>query len=466
MFQRSRLARHRVRLRPPDHAEQRDGRHLLVWGDVPHWMVVDGELRAFLEALDGTEPLGALIRSRPAWASARRALETSVGELLSRGAAEDADEPRRAEEPDDDALLPIENVAVNVTRRCNLRCRFCYNLESLTASAEGELTAPEIIAFVETTRPFLAEKPSLTFLGGEPLLCPDKLLELADYGRRRGFETLVSTNGTRVTEAFAAGAKRVGLQVQVSLDGHTAEHNDAVRGQGAYARAVAGVRTLVRGGAYTILSMVCHRGNLPHLGAFYDLARSLGVHEARFIPLKLMGGAPATELEPVPMRELMLEAFGLFTRRPELLALTGRDAFSIMANTCRYSSRRQSCGTGLQTLLLDADGTLYPCLNTNVGELRVANVRDAGFDFARVWRGSPVLRRVREASFVGNAQRPCSRCLVRYWCLGGCRGETLATTGDLSGPAWNCADLRRTVVEMLWLLAERPDLVKPATHVC
>ena len=35
-------------LRRPDVVEHRGERVLLIWGDVPHWMVVDEEMKAFL----------------------------------------------------------------------------------------------------------------------------------------------------------------------------------------------------------------------------------------------------------------------------------------------------------------------------------------------------------------------------------------------------------------------------------
>ena len=162
----------------------------------------------------------------------------------------------------------------------------------------------------------------------------------------------------------------------------------------------------------------------PHLEAFLDFARSLGVREARFIPLKGLGGATDSPLQPVSMHALFLEAFRIVKERPELRPLLGRDALSIMASTCRYAARRHSCGTGLQTVLLDADGALYPCLNTNVPEFRLGSVRDPGFDFPRLWRESPVLQRVRRLSSLEYlAAHDHAGCPVRAWCMGGCPGE-------------------------------------------
>lgn len=444
-------------LPPPDYREERDGLVLLVWGDVPYWTVVDAEFDAVVQAMAGGRLAEEVIGTGPE----RREVLAQV-RALCRALAPKKQAPAGA------PLYGtrIESVAINITRRCNLRCRFCYNLPHLTNDGSSELSAVEMIAFLRTLRPFLGRQPILTLMGGEPLLEPDKLLAVAEQGRRQHFTVLVSTNGTRVTEAFARQAAATGLQVQVSLDGPTATLHESVRGAGAYRQTLAGIETLVRHGAHTIVSMVCHRGNLAALEDFYRLALELDVREARFIPLKCLGGATDGAFTPVPMAEMLRHAFVLFTRHPEFLPLTGRDAFAIQANTCRYSTRRASCGTGLQTVLLDADGALYPCLNTNQPEFRIANLRDAGFDFRRTWLTSPVLQELRRRTVLHQPGHDHATCPVRYWCLGGCRGENHTLTGALDKRPPHCTELRRGIIEIFWMLAERPDLVKPSVKSC
>jgi len=446
---------------PPDKKEVRHGRSLLIWGDLPHWMVVDAEMETFLQSLDGTVSLAARVAAKR---RSRRALAKIASDLLGVGVLRDVGAPlslrRLAAEP------KIENLAINLTSRCNLRCEFCYYRDSLQAAPQGEITSAEICRFLNDARPLSAKSASLVILGGEPLLEPEKLLAVAAHARKRGLKCLVSTNGTLVTSALAAEARRLGLEMQVSIDGPDTTIHDAVRGRGSFERAVAGVRALVAARVHTIISMVCHQQIAGRLNEFFSLAANLGVQEARFIPLKRLGGASRSGQRPMLLSRLMHETRTMLSRRPEFLRLMGRDAFSILANTCRYSAKRPSCGTGLQTILLDADGSLYPCLNLCMPEFRIASIRDPDYDLAGMWNRSAVLRQVREDTRLDNAGRACSRCSVRYWCLGGCRGETLALTGDLRAPAANCADLKRAMMDMMWFLADAPELVRPATRIC
>jgi radical SAM protein with 4Fe4S-binding SPASM domain len=179
-----------------------------------------------------------------------------------------------------------------------------------------------------------------------------------------------------------------------------------------------------------------------------------------------MGGQRDGALRPVPLRKLVLRAREILEREPGYLALLGRDAFSILGTVSRMSYRRRSCGTGLQTVLLDADGSLYPCLNCNMPEFRLGSVREPGFDFGRFWESAPKLLEHRRVTCIANTNEKCRACAVRYWCLGGCKGETYVNTGALNNPAVDCADQRAALLEMLWVLAERPELVRSGNTIC
>lgn len=345
----------------------------------------------------------------------------------------------------------IENISVNVTRRCNLRCSFCYALPQLRTDSNEEISSEEIIKYLESMRSLLSKNFSLTLLGGEPLLFPDKVLSLARLAQRRKWQCLVSTNGHLITDEFARLARKANLQIQVSLDGSTEDINAIVRGAGAFGKTVAGVRRLVTAKAHTILSLVCHQGNVRSLADYYKLGMDLGVNEVRFIPLKLVGGGRRGELKPVSLSRLFAETDALFKSHPEFKKLAGRDCFSICAAVCKMSAHKASCGTGKQTLLLDADGSLYPCLNMHTPDLRLGNIRDQRFSFSQLWENSTVINRVRTESSVQDS--PCRNCAVWHWCLGGCHGETLSVKGRLTGRAWNCPDQKKAIIEMFWRLA-------------
>lgn len=447
----------------PSHVEMRGTAVLMIWGDVPYWIIVDSELHALLTSLDGRLTLDQTLDLFKVVSPERRDIIATCRKLQECGVlTTPADVPISTKS----AVEPIESVAVNLTRRCNLRCSFCYALPWLTNSRDTELSISEFCAALDQFAPALSSRAALIILGGEPLLEPEKLLALAAWARARRMAATVSTNGLLVTDEFAKAAAQVGLEVQVSLDGPDAPCHDAIRGRGVFGKVIAAVRRLRAHKVSTILNMVVHRDNLRRLEEFFDLAGQLDASEARFIPLKGIGGGRDSTILPVAHFELLQHVLTLLKRRPDLASLMGRDAVSILANTCRYSARRSSCGTGRQTVLLDADGAVYPCLNLHVPGFTIANVRDPGFDFTRTWERSTRLAQLRAYTAIDNPSGPCAACAVRFWCLGGCRGETLAATGRLDAPSPHCDDLKKTMLEMMWALAHTPQIARSTSFIC
>lgn len=121
-------------------------------------------------------------------------------------------------------------VLLEVTARCNLRCRFCF--------ADGGGSAPDP-AFSELTEAIdrivaLAGAPLLQFSGGEPTLRED-LPELVAYAKRAGCSfTQINTNGIRLgeDESLAARLADSGLDVVfLQFDGTEDGINRTLRGR-------------------------------------------------------------------------------------------------------------------------------------------------------------------------------------------------------------------------------------------
>jgi radical SAM protein with 4Fe4S-binding SPASM domain len=450
------------RILSPDFVEEREGRALLIWADHPYGLVAERALPAQLSALDG-RTLEEALQERPEWAAQRKRLQQQLKTLEAAGIAHQHD-GQVDEEP---ALVEpmISQVAVNLTRRCNLRCSFCYALSSLVKHADDELAPQEIIDFLRMIAPMVGQQPTLTISGGEPLLEPEKTLEVGIAALKEGYTPIIATNGTLITEAFARQA-RGRLQVQVSLDGHAASLHDPVRGSGVFRDAVEGVKRLVAQRVHTILNLVVHRGNLHLLDEYLVFARSLGVNQVRLTPLKRLGGAasPNCPWQAASHQELLQQIGEMLDRHPEYLRLLGPDIFTLLAQTCRSSAKRLSCGSGRETVLLDADGTLYPCPSLSQQEFRIANIRQPALHFDLVWRESPVLKRVRHFTAAGLGGHAV--CPVRQWCLGGCRGENYQLTGGLDKRPAHCAERRRAVLDMLWRIADHPEQVAAPTRYC
>ena len=162
------------------------------------------------------------------------------------------------------AKLPVLS-EVAITYRCNLRCSFCYAGCNCTQNPVGddrEMTTAEVKQVLWKIYED-AEVPSVSFTGGEATLRPD-LPDMVRYANDLGMRVNLITNGTRITERYAAVLADAGLDsAQVSIEGATAEtHEGITKVRGSFDRAVAAVHHLSAVCVHVHTNTTINRDNL------------------------------------------------------------------------------------------------------------------------------------------------------------------------------------------------------------
>jgi radical SAM protein with 4Fe4S-binding SPASM domain len=185
-------------------------------------------------------------------------------------------------------------VVWNITRACNLKCVHCYN-DSGSSKADDELSTPEAKEVLQDLARFGV--PSVLFSGGEPLMRKD-LFELLGYAGRLGLHTVISTNGTLITQEAAERMKEHNVSyVGISLDG-VGPINDRFRGvEGAFEKAVDGIRNC-QGAAVRIgLRLTLTKRNVQDLEALFDFFERENIERACFYHLVPSGRGAAISTE-------------------------------------------------------------------------------------------------------------------------------------------------------------------------
>jgi mycofactocin biosynthetic radical S-adenosylmethionine protein MftC len=160
-----------------------------------------------------------------------------------------------------------------LTYACNLSCVHC--LSSSGRRDPRELTTAACMAVIDEL-----ERMQVFYVnigGGEPTVRPD-FWDLVDYATAHHVGVKFSTNGVKIDLAAARRLAASGyVDVQISLDGATAEVNDAVRGPGSYATALRAMRHLAAAGFRGFkISVVVTRPNVSQLDDFTAIADRFG----------------------------------------------------------------------------------------------------------------------------------------------------------------------------------------------
>jgi mycofactocin radical SAM maturase len=315
-----------------------------------------------------------------------------------------------------------------LTYACNLSCVHC--LSSSGRRDPRELSTMELRAVVDELQRMQVFYVNIG--GGEPTVRPD-FWEIVEYATDHQVGVKFSTNGVKIDADRArwlAGSDYV--DVQISLDGATAEVNDAVRGAGSYATARRAMAHLREAGfAGFKLSVVITRQNVGQLDDFKALADEHGA-QLRLTRLRPSGrGADSwAELHPTATQQRQL--YDWLVAHGEGV-LTGDSFFHLNALGSTPLPGLNLCGAGRVVCLIDPIGDVYACPFAIHDRFRAGNVRSPG-GFATVWRDSELFAELRSPQTGG----ACTSCSAYDSCQGGCMAAKFFTGLPLDGPDPEC----------------------------
>ena len=313
-----------------------------------------------------------------------------------------------------------------LTYACNLACSHC--LSSSGRRDPRELSTAECKAVIDELQRMQVFYVNIG--GGEPTVRSD-FWELLDYATAHDVGVKFSTNGIKIdAEAARRIAANSYVDIQISIDGATAEVNDAVRGSGSYDTAVRALQHLCDVGVQAKLSVVCTRYNISQLDEFKQIADRFGA-QLRLTRLRPSGRGADVWGELHPTMAQQRELYDWLVLHGEGV-LTG-DSFFHLAAFGESLPGLNLCGAGRVVCLIDPVGDVYACPFAIHDQFLAGNVRAEG-GFATVWRESALFLELREPQSGGT----CKGCDQYDACRGGCMAAKFFTGLPLDGPDHEC----------------------------
>lgn len=199
---------------------------------------------------------------------------------------------------------------IEVTRKCNLRCDYCF----VGWSRDWHSMIPPEIA-----RQIIEEGaglyPTLHFTGGEPFSYP-AIFELIEKGADLEYpEILINSNGTFFTPDVVQRLSKYNprIHISVSLDGPQSIHN-SVRGEGLFQQTAEGINRLLAANIKTTIMSVVTPQVLAVLPGFIEdlFHNHPGIVGVTLFPVGVgpegtqKPGATIRPLSPGELRELAL----------------------------------------------------------------------------------------------------------------------------------------------------------------
>lgn len=337
-------------------------------------------------------------------------------------------------------------VVWNMTRRCNLRCIHCYAFAQDENHLGDELSTEEGKTLIDDLAFFGV--PVILFSGGEPVLRND-LPELIDHAVKRGLRAVISTNGTLITQEKASIFSQSSLSyIGVSLDGLSSV-NDSFRGvEGAFAKAIDGIRNAKKAGIKVGLRFTVSKRNLGEVSKIFDLIEEENIERVCFYHLVYAGrgskliGEDLTREETRGVVDLIMERTrDFFDRGRPIEVLTVDNHADGPYIYLRLLKENPSRAAEVLDLLRmnegNASGIGIGCVD-EAGHVHAdqfwrhysfGNVRNR--PFSSIWTdlSDPVMAKLKEKKrYIGGR---CGSCKWLDVCGGNFRVRAEAATGDL-----------------------------------
>jgi SynChlorMet cassette radical SAM/SPASM protein ScmE len=347
---------------------------------------------------------------------------------------------------------------IDITSRCNLRCRYCYFFNN-PAVEYRDLPTEEWLKFFDELGALGVMDVILA--GGEPFIREDLTTLLEGLIRNRMRFSLLS-NGALIDDEIAAFIVRTGRcdNVQISVDGSCAAVHDTCRGHGAFDGAVRGIRTLSRYRVNVAVRVTVHRHNINDLeNIAHFLLEELGLSNFSTNSAGYLGtcrlNADDVMLTLAERQLAMATLLRLAEKYPNRISANagplaeGRawrlmeDARAQGAPAFPNRGRLTACGCPNSKISVRADGAIVPCTmlaHIELGRINQDSLRD-------VWQNSPALNQLRNRHTIPLTNfKFCAGCSYIPYCTGSCPGLAYTITGQVDHPSPD-ACLRRFLEE-------------------
>ncbi|HEX2926434.1 MAG TPA: radical SAM protein [Ruminiclostridium sp.] len=326
-----------------------------------------------------------------------------------------------------DCLSAPSKVYFEITRRCNLKCVYCYNNSHFDFSKE--LAKDKIFRLIDEL--YEAGTFEIRLTGGEPTLHPD-FFEIIKYIKDRDFFISLGTNGVWNDEMIQKVGEAGIRIVIISLDG-TEEYNDRSRGKGTFKAIINTISKLKQFGNITlkINSVIC-KENKNQLDRIITLSDELGIDGVNLAPLRVSGRAAdagyGTPLTPEDMYSVVSKVTEL-RKSCKVKIQTYYDIIEAPDFLKKFPSsllNNRSCAAGIEVAAISPFGEIYGCVVSPANGIedtpakRLFTAGSLSEDrFMNIWLDSSRWKVYRDISF--NKSQKCIKC-VHYSksCFGNC----------------------------------------------
>ena len=329
-------------------------------------------------------------------------------------------------------------LTLDLTRRCNFRCRYCYYGKCLSQGND----LPKNVALKIIDDAADAGVVRISFGGGESLLYPD-FSEIVRRVKMRPMLLSFTTNGSLLNKKMVSSLVEEGLEsIGVSIDSPDPPmHHFLTRSIDTFDRIISGIRELKANGIWVRTVSVITSHNFHTASALIDLLIDLGVDAIHICPYserscegkkKDFNGSLSGE-EKLQLASLVKEKISQYRGR--------QITFDSPEKTWQSPKDILPCYHLLWGFVVHHNGNVFPCELIEDTELCFGNLYRTSIK--DVWLGHERKKFICNTMDSSVIENECAQCLFLSKCHTGCFNLAKVFSGDYFAKDPRCPGWRK-----------------------
>lgn len=325
------------------------------------YFVINNTGKMLLEAVDGTKTINQFIRDfvereEIDFQENRNWIIEFLIQLKENGAVIFSEYPHPCKKIDnigDSDLISPMHATIEVTDKCNLRCKHCY----LEASSENTN-----MLSLDNFQKILSELEknmvvNVEFTGGELFVNPD-IYEILKLAYKKFTIVGILTNGTilenNILELLTKNKDRT--IVNVSLDSTNSEIHDRFRGvPGSFEKTCKNIKRMTQNGITVRIASSIFKENMWEIDKLAQLTLDLGAKMFSFNFVEEFGRG--SNLYKEAYKDLKVTEYVEYLNA----VIKKYEKIIPIQNEQRILNKR-NCGAGVNSIVIDATGNIRPCV--------------------------------------------------------------------------------------------------------
>jgi radical SAM protein with 4Fe4S-binding SPASM domain len=337
---------------------------------------------------------------------------------------------------------------VYLTNACNLRCKFCFNLDREDAP---RIPLDSICAILKAAYDRGHRYVSIT--GGEPFLYK-QVFDVIQYAHDLGYWINILSHGGLLNSEKINKLKQFWrLRVRISLDGPDRATHDPLRGSGTFDSTMEKIGLLVNHGVNVGIGATISEQNIQTVKDIFQLCVDKKVTFIRFSPVARVKKGKAATVSALLHERLLETIIELTINNQHLIDIPHNIAIDLNLAISTLTTRR--CMAGKRFFGITPDQKVLPCpLLVEHTEVPTAYF-DGGQCFDTL--GAKMDQMFEAAN--RNLGGICKTCEFREVCYGGCLAEKFSFDRQVEDEQPVCTKL---ILERLASKFARGDLERIA----